>query len=121
MDSLIYKDDENDLKLESILCDESSNFVLDYENKEINRIIRQIVANFPERTRQIMEMYFGFNTDKPQGQRGIAKYLGMSKANVSRILAKTLKQISFILENEEIIEFNASNLPKISLKKRKRQ
>ena len=119
LDEAVYKDDGNNITLENILYDENQDFVLNYENEEICMLIKRIVANLPERNKQIVEKYFGFNGHKPQVQREIAEYLGMSKANVSRILLDTLKQISFILKKEGVIELSVSDMQKIRLKTKK--
>lgn len=121
LDETLYSDDKGDIKLQDTLIDMKSDFVLDYENKEIYEVIRKIITGLAERKRLIVEMYFGFNNEKPMSQRDIANKLGTTQVSISRNLSKILKQISFILEQKDIIELSDSNTHNIRVRKRKRQ
>lgn len=115
LDTLISKD--GDLTLEKVLHDDNSDFVSDYENKESYMIIRKIISKLPERKRLVVEKYFGFNDNKPQNLRQIAQDLGISRATVSKILITTLQSISYILENQGIINVHMSENQNLKRKK----
>lgn len=70
----IYKDG-NELSIEDTLSDENLDFISDYENKETNIIIRQLVEELPERDKEIITLQFGFIDDKPLTQEEIASKL----------------------------------------------
>lgn len=94
----------NDSKLEDMLIDINSNFMLDYENNESYKIIREIVSKLPAREKYIIINYFGFIDNKTMTQREIADKLGLLQPMISKIIKKTLNDIRFELENIEIIE-----------------
>ena len=95
--------DGNELKIGNTLYDENTHFVLDYENKECYKIIREVIMDLNDRDREVIMKYFGFN-DEPITQKEIAKLLGLSQSYISKLVKNVLKKISKQLEQKEIIE-----------------
>lgn len=96
------KDGKN-LKVEDKLSD-GSDFTMDYENAQINEIIRQLVEGLPEKDREIIKLRFGFYDDKVYSQRQIAKKLHISQSLVSRIISKNVEILRKELEIKGIID-----------------
>lgn len=103
-DTLRTDKDGSELKLEDILYDEDSDFILDYEEKESHSIIRRLVAELPERDKEIIVLHFGFIDDKPLTQKEIANKLNLSQSYVSRLITKIVKRIGIQLQEQGIIE-----------------
>lgn len=93
IDNTISFDDENNtFNLDRFLkCDD--NFVNELEQKEFNKIIREIVEKLPEKDKKIIELSFGFN-GKIYTQEEISKMLNLSQASVSRTRNSIIEQIS---------------------------
>lgn len=121
LDEIIYTKDSGEIRLQDALIDENSDLMLAYENKEVYQIIREVIIDLPERNRRIIEMYFGFNNNKPMSQSEIANKLGTYQVNISRSISKILKQISFLLEQKDVIDISNSNLQNIRVRKRQRR
>jgi len=102
--SLTTDEDGNELKVEDILCDIDSDFVLEYENSESYQIIRKIVDELSDEDKNIIVKYFGFMNYPSMSQCEIANELGVSQGQVSRIIKRNLKKISVQLELQGIIE-----------------
>ena len=98
-----YDKNGDEIKPVNILLD-STDIIIDYENKEIYSIIREIVENLPDKDREIISLYFGFFNNKRLNQREIADLYSVSKAYISRIITKNLKKIRKDLEKRDIIE-----------------
>lgn len=98
--------DGHEYKVEDTIEDISSDFVTDYENKEVYKNIRQIVENLNERDSLIIKLHFGFETENPISQKEIAKSLGISQPYVSRIIKNVLKKISQSLQKQGLIELS---------------
>ena len=96
------KDGKN-LKLEDKLSD-SSDFTMDYENAQINEIIRQLVEGLPEKDREIIKLRFGFYDDKVYSQKQIAKKIHFSRSQVSRIISKNVEILRKELETRGIVD-----------------
>lgn len=76
---------------------------VDYEKEEIERIVREVVENLPERKKQIIMLRYGFYDDVIYTQEEIGKGLNMSQSNVSKIIDVTLDEISKELYKRDII------------------
>jgi len=103
-DKLAINDNGIELTFKDILYDENSDIALDYEEKEMYSIIRKIVDELPERDKEIITLYFGFNDEKPLKQREIANKLNISRAYVSKLIIKAVEKIKRQLQRQEIIE-----------------
>ena len=103
--------EEKELKVEDTLSASDSDFVLEYENNESYKVIRNVVNSLPERDKNVIIKHFGFKNNNPMTQREIADELGLSQSYVSRIIKKVLKDISMQLKVLGIIEvsFNPKN------------
>ncbi len=106
----IFDNDEitlEELNSEKMISD--IDIIGDYEEKELYKVIDDIVANLPLVNRTIIEKIFGFYNNKPLKQQEIAKILNVSQSYVSRILRNTLKEIKRKLVKEELIEIKTKN------------
>ncbi len=88
------------IKIEDKLCDETIDFVSDYEKLETRAIIRRVVDDLPDRERKIIILYFYYQLTQDE----IADEINISQSQVSRLKAKILKKISLQLKEEGIIE-----------------
>lgn len=103
--SIFSSKDGDDIKITDMLHDDFD-FVSDYEKKDIYRIINNIVDSLPPRDREITELYFGFYDNNPKNQREIANIIGISQAQVSRIIIRMVKQIELELYKQGILEYS---------------
>lgn len=104
-DEIISSDqDGSELKIEDILNDNSSNFVLDYEDAEMYRIVREIVEKLPDREKEIIMLHFGFYDGRIYTQQQIKKKLNISQAQVSRLEKKILEKIKRKLISYKVID-----------------
>lgn len=101
-------EEKKELKIEDTLCDGNSDFVAElvskYEDIESYKAIRTVINELPERARNIIIKYFGFENDIPMTQKAIAKELQLSQSYVSRIIKCAVKDISIQLKALGIIE-----------------
>jgi len=103
LEESLYDESDSDVIYKDILVDSGVDIVLDYENKEVYEIIRQLVSKLPLRYRKIIIMYFGFN-DSPMTQTEISNILGLSQSYICRIINKVIKQLSLELQKLDVIE-----------------
>lgn len=96
--------DGNELELLETLSDQNSDFVSDYENKEVYAIIREFVGNLPDKERQVIMMYYGFIDDKTYSQKEIAEVLKMTQSGVSRIRIKAVRKLKSYLIKTDIVD-----------------
>lgn len=107
LQDVIYLDsDENEITREDKVDDKTVHFELDYENKDYDRMIREIVFNLPEIEKNIIIKHFGFLDGNCMSQQEIGTALGISQPNISRIIKRTLKKIKDELYQCSIIEDN---------------
>ena len=92
--------DGSELFLKDILMDSDEDFVFSIEEKELYDEVRRVIENLPEREKQIIMLYFGFNCE-PLNQNEISSQMKISQSYVSRIITATLKTIKLQLENNE--------------------
>lgn len=97
--------DGNSLNLEDILPSDE-NIENNYEDKEIYKIIRDLVDKLPPRDKEIITMFFGFNDERRYTQEEIANQLHISQSYVSRLIKKLVKKIGKDLEAKKVIELN---------------
>ncbi len=83
---------------------DDSNITKDYENIETIIIIRKLIAQLPEREREIIKLYYGFYNDKRYSQREIGELFNVTSQRISCILSKNIKQLSEQLKATEDIE-----------------
>ena len=86
--------DGSELFLKDILMDSDEDFVFSIEEKELYDEVRRVIENLPEREKQIIMLYFGFNCE-PLNQNEISSQMKISQSYVSRIITATLKTIKF--------------------------
>ena len=93
----------NTLRLEDSLIDDK-NFEEDYIENEVCSVVRSLIEELPDRERETILMSYGFYDDNQYIQKEIAKRIGVSQAQVSRIKAKGLKKLKKRLKDCGIIE-----------------
>ena len=80
------------------------------EDKEIYKVLRNIVEELSQRENEIIKLYYGFYNNERYTQKEISVILGMSKSNVSKVLSIALSKISSrllemkLFESDEISE-----------------
>ena len=95
-----------EVTLEELLYDDDD-FTIQSENREIYKIIQEIISTLTEKEKIIIENHYGFNDDKILTQREIARQLGVSQASISRIENKALNKIKIKLQDLKLIEISS--------------
>ena len=106
IDGILEKNQEenNTTRYKNKLYDENADFVLAYEKRECYKIIRKMVFSQPKKNSEILQKYFGFQSDSPMSQEEIAKTLGISQSYISRVIRNSLKIMRLDLQETGIIE-----------------
>ena len=112
---LFYGKDGSELKLEDILSDDSD-LVIDHENSETYKIIRQLINQLPGRDKEIIMLHFGFYNDRIYTQKEIADKFHISQSYVSRVITKIVNKLGKQLESVRVTELNIK--PKVKLKEK---
>lgn len=99
----ICYDNEKDFGLEQVLYDDLD-IEMDYTKKELLLRIREIVNELPEKKRDIIVKYFGFDGNVMLTQPKIAKLHNVTSAAISEMKISILKKIKERLYNEGLIE-----------------
>lgn len=108
LNQVISKNDNDDeVELEDIVSDDND-LTEDYEQKEVYKIIREILDQIPAGKRRILMMYFGFDRDRIYNKTEIAQMYGLSRNFVSKLITNTLKDIRKELLARRIIELPSS-------------
>ncbi len=98
----VYKDNNGkNITLEGTLVAENIDIVKDYERKETNKIIRQLVEELPNKKKEIIKLYFGFY-DREYSQQEIANKFHITIAYVSLIIKKELTYLAQKLKSQGI-------------------
>ena len=92
--------DGSELFLKDVLLTSDEDFVSSIEERELCEKMKKVIENLPDREKQIITLYFGFNCN-PLTQKKIGIQLGLSRSYISRIITDTLKTIKLQLENKE--------------------
>lgn len=107
-DNLLNCFDNYEQYFENILIDDT-----DFESKiienEIHGKIREIVKELPQREKEMITLYFGFNNTERLLQKDIARIFNLSQAQVCRLLSKSVRFIAQSLSDEGLIELNNSS------------
>lgn len=98
IDEPLNKDcDGNELLLSDILGTESDVTSRNIEDEVDKSLLRASISKLKDREKIIMEMRFGFNSDKEKTQKEVADELGISQSYISRlekrIIGKMRKEI----------------------------
>lgn len=112
---LFYGKDGSELKLEDILSDDSD-LVINHENSETYKIIRQLINQLPDRDKEIIMLHFGFYNDRIYTQKEIADKFHISQSYVSRVITKIVNKLGKQLESVRVTELNIK--PKVKLKEK---
>ena len=110
LDRIIFENsDGREIRLLETISDDVS-IVENYENKELHKIVREVVMDLPERDREIIMRYFGFYNDKVYTQQEIASKFNITQQEVSRLISKNVKCIGTILESKDVIELQSKQI-----------
>ena len=99
------KIDEDILLIDAL----SSNIDLenDYIDSEIYRYIDELVKSLPDKKRNVIELYYGFNDNDKMTQEEIGNKLNISKQYVNKILVESIEILKRKLISEGIIEIKS--------------
>ena len=91
--------DDNVVTLQEVIETDEKNIedVIDLKFK-IKELYKSMKTELLEREKNIIELRFGLNGNKPKTQREIAKLLNISRSYVSRIETKAIQKLSKNLE-----------------------
>lgn len=90
--------DDNEETLEQTIAS-NDDFEEEIIENEQQKIVREIIEELPEREKQILYMYFGFNDDKQFTQQEIADEFGLTRSYICKIINTALKKIKCKMEN----------------------
>lgn len=76
----------------------------DYINYVIHHYIDELVVNLPDKKRNVIELYYGFNGNDKMTQEEVGNKLNTSKQYVNKILTETNELLKRKLINEGIVE-----------------
>lgn len=77
-------------------------FVEDIVSEETYKILNAIINKLPDREKEIIKLYFGFY-NKCYNQEEISRKFSISQSYISRVIKKTVKNISHELEQQGIL------------------
>ena len=99
------KIDEDILLIDAL----SSNIDLenDYIDSEIYRYIDELVKSLPDKKRNVIELYYGFNDNDKMIQEEVGNKLNISKQYVNKILVESIEILKRKLISEGIIEIKS--------------
>ena len=80
--------------------------------KEVYRVIRELINQLSERDRMVIIMLFGFQDDIVYTQKNVATMLGMPQSNFFRLKNKLLNYLGIRLEEEGIVNAHKRVLKK---------
>lgn len=94
----------NEISLMDVLSSDEDSIIEIVQNKiETKKLYEKINKDLTEREKIIIKMRYGLQDGKPQTQREIAKYLGISRSYVSRIEKRALKKLYKSLNCKKIV------------------
>lgn len=76
----------------------------DYINYVIHHYIDELVVNLPDKKRNVIELYYGFNGNDKMTQEKLGNKLNISKQYVNKILTETNELLKEKLIKEGIVE-----------------
>lgn len=76
----------------------------DYINYVIYRYIDELVVNLPDKKRNVIELYYGFNGNDKMIQEEVGNKLNISKQYVNKILIESIEILKRKLISEGIVE-----------------
>ena len=85
--------DGNEMTLSDVLGSEPDEISQEIEYEDEKRLLRHVVANLPEKERDIMELRFGLNDKQLHTQKQLADLMGISQSYISRLEKRILSKI----------------------------
>ena len=92
--------DGNELLLSDVLGTEEDIVSRGIEQETERAVVRQAVADLPEREREIMSLRFGLFGRRECTQKEVAEKIGISQSYISRLEKKIIRKLKFVLENQ---------------------
>ena len=105
-DVVFYGKDGSEKRLVDTLIDDSVNFVEELERIETYRIIRGLIAELPDRDKEIIMLRFGFYDEHIYTQKEIADELNIAQSYVCGLITKIVKKLGSELEEQGVIELH---------------
>ncbi len=96
--------DEREIKIKDVLADITADFIPKYEYKELLINIRRLVEQLKEPDRQIVMLYFGFDSDKRYRQMELSQMFNISRPQISRCISKNAYKIGCELREMGLID-----------------
>ena len=104
LDELILNsNDGSSVKKVDQVISEYCDVEADYERKEMFGLIKKLIEELDGRDREVVKLYFGFYDDVQYTMACIAMMMGMTRANVSRIIQASLKILGERLKQYNVI------------------
>ena len=92
--------DGNELLLSDILGTDDDMVNCRIEDDAEKTVLKNTVAELPERERVIMEMRFGLKTGREKTQKEVADMIGISQSYISRLEKKIIKKLKKELDKQ---------------------
>lgn len=103
MEKPIKSTENNDeIELKDTILDEDSDIIIDYEEKELYLIVREIIENLPTDEKDIISPQFGLIGYGTLTQNEIADKLNVSQSKISRSTSVILQKIKIKLKAKGI-------------------
>lgn len=116
----IDNENNNDVVENILSVNQDYDLELSFENKELYRLIRNIIKDLPNKEKQIIILYFGFIDGKTYTQKEISKLFNVKQPRISKIISETLNKISEELQSNSLFnEFSSEKKYQLN-KKNKR-
>lgn len=89
--------DDDEISLENMIRDDKFSMFDDISNRELWFEIRRLVDMLDDKDREIVKLYFGFDSDKRYKQSEIANKFNCNQVTISRIIKRCLAVIAYNL------------------------
>lgn len=109
----VINNNYDDEKTISYYLKSKDNIIEDYEDKELNMLIKNYISSLDERKQKVIKLYFGMFDGNKYSQREIAKKIGVSRTMVCNIIKnflldirKMLKKANYLVIKNQINQIN---------------
>lgn len=105
--------DDDEISLENMIRDDKFSMFDDISNRELWFEIRRLVDMLDDKDREIVKLYFGFDSDKRYKQYEIANKFNCNQVTISRIIKRCLAVIAYNLYTKGYIDDYDEELKKM--------
>ena len=84
---------ENDFTNEKVVTQPAPFSEEDSDKAEVNNVILQLIESLDTREKEVINRYYGVNTEKTETLEKIGKDLGLTKERIRQIVEKALKKM----------------------------